>query len=37
MRQVTPIESRNMYKQGIIARDTAVKYALNPELLEKKL
>lgn len=26
-----------LYKQGTIARDTAVKYALNPELLEKKL
>lgn len=27
----------SLYKQGIIAGDTAVKYALNPELLEKKL
>lgn len=27
----------SLYKQGVIARDTAVKYALNPELLEKKL
>lgn len=27
----------SLYKQGVIARDTAVKYALNPELLEKKM